>query len=60
MSVGRRGALLDEVEEGALAAGRFTAEELRRWRTSLEQADAQGVYFGSVTQTGRRAQTTIG
>ena len=50
-AVGRRGALLDEVEEGALAAGWVTEDELRRWHESFEQADARGVYFGSITQT---------
>jgi ubiquinone/menaquinone biosynthesis C-methylase UbiE len=50
-AVDRRGAMWDEVEEGALAAGRVTAGELRRWHASLEQADAQGVYFASLTQT---------
>jgi ubiquinone/menaquinone biosynthesis C-methylase UbiE len=50
-AVVREGAMLDEVEEGALAAGWVTSDELRRWRTSLEQADAQGVHFGSVNQT---------
>jgi hypothetical protein len=50
-AVGRRGAMFDQVEEGALSAGRVTSDELCRWHASLERADAQGVYFGSVTQT---------
>jgi ubiquinone/menaquinone biosynthesis C-methylase UbiE len=56
--LGRQGALLDEVEQGALAAGLVTSDELERWRSSLEQADAQGVYFGTVNQVlvaGRKA-----
>jgi SAM-dependent methyltransferase len=48
--VARRAALLDEVERDALAAGIVTANELQRWHRSLEQADAQGMYFSSVNQ----------
>jgi ubiquinone/menaquinone biosynthesis C-methylase UbiE len=50
-AAGRRGASFDQVEEGALAAGWVTEEELRRWHASLEQADADGVFFASSTQT---------
>jgi ubiquinone/menaquinone biosynthesis C-methylase UbiE len=50
-AVARQSGNLDEVEEGALAAERVTRGELRRWHTSLEEADARGVFFGSVTQT---------
>jgi SAM-dependent methyltransferase len=56
-AVGRRGTMLDEDEQGALAAGIITDDELRRWHESLEQADAAGVYFCSINQVmvaGRR------
>jgi SAM-dependent methyltransferase len=46
----RYGALLDEVERDALAAGVVTGDELESWRMSLEQADAEGVFFCSVSQ----------
>lgn len=46
----RQGSLLDETEREALASGVMTSEELQRWRTSLEEADAEGIFFGSVTQ----------
>ncbi len=34
----------------ALTAGIVTEEEVQRWRTSLEQADSNHTFFGSVTQ----------
>jgi len=43
--VHRRGASLDKVERDALPAGIVTGDELQRWHASLEQADAEGVYF---------------
>lgn len=39
--------ILDRVEKEALAAGIVTHDELDRWRSSLEQAEASGVCFGS-------------
>ncbi|MHC4192432.1 MAG: methyltransferase domain-containing protein [Planctomycetota bacterium] len=54
----RQGSLLNETEREALASGVITSEELQRWCTSLEKADAEGVFFGSVTQimvAGRKA-----
>jgi hypothetical protein len=49
-SVSRRGCLLDEVERDALAMGVVTADGLQRWHTSLEEADAKGIYYSSVDQ----------
>jgi hypothetical protein len=49
-AVGRRGAMRDELERDALAAGLVTEEELLRYRRSLEQADAEGIYFGCIVQ----------
>jgi hypothetical protein len=49
-AVGRQGAMLDRLERDALAAEVVTEEELDRWHRSLELADAQGVYFGSINQ----------
>lgn len=46
----RQGSLLNETEREALASGVITSEELQRWCTSLEDADVEGVFFGSVTQ----------
>ncbi|HXV83126.1 MAG TPA: methyltransferase domain-containing protein [Candidatus Binatia bacterium] len=37
--------LADRLEQEALAANILTEEELGRWRTSLEQADAEGLFF---------------
>ena len=36
----------DLVEEEALSAGMITAQELDLWHTSLEQAEAEGSFFG--------------
>jgi ubiquinone/menaquinone biosynthesis C-methylase UbiE len=44
----RQGALLDQAEHIALTAGILTDEEVHCWRTSLEQADSNGVFFASV------------
>lgn len=41
--------ILDRVEQEALASGIVTNDELERWRSSLEQAEASGVCFGSGT-----------
>ena len=49
-AVGRRGAMRDELERDALAAGVVTEEELLRYRRSLEQAGAEGIYFGCIMQ----------
>ena len=38
--------LLDELEREALAEKIITEDELHRFQTSLEQADADGVFFG--------------
>ena len=46
----RQTALLDEAEHVALTEGVITAEEVQRWRTSLEQADSAGTFFASVNQ----------
>lgn len=43
----RQVVILDRVEKEALAAGIVTHDELDRWRSSLEQAEASGVCFGS-------------
>jgi SAM-dependent methyltransferase len=53
----RKAALLDEAEALGLTAGALTKDEVRRWRESLDEADADGVFFGSVNQVmavGRR------
>ena len=52
-------ATLDRVEGEALAAGAITEQELDRWRTSLERADAEGVFFASASLVlvgGRKAR----
>jgi ubiquinone/menaquinone biosynthesis C-methylase UbiE len=46
----RQAGMLDRAEHLALTAGIVTDEEVQRWRTSLEQADSDGVFFGSVIQ----------
>jgi hypothetical protein len=40
---------LDNCEAMALAAGIVTAEELRRWQRSLAQAEAEDIFFCSLT-----------
>ncbi len=40
---------MERVESEALAVGIITAEELERWRRSLEQVDADGLFFASVS-----------
>ena len=50
LAVGRQGALMDELEQKALAAGIITTAELQRWHESQEQAAADGVFFGSINQ----------
>jgi ubiquinone/menaquinone biosynthesis C-methylase UbiE len=47
-AVAREIFLLDWREREAVAAGLVTEDELQRWRASLEQAEAEGVFFGSV------------
>ena len=54
----RQIAKFDETEREALAAGIVTDDELQRWRTSLERASADDVFFGSLSQVlvaGRKA-----
>lgn len=46
----RQASRLDMVEKLAVEAGVITPDELERWRTSLEQADSIGAFFGSVPQ----------
>jgi ubiquinone/menaquinone biosynthesis C-methylase UbiE len=46
----RRVTVQDDVERAALAAGLVTEEEVRRLRTQLEKADAEGVFFGAANQ----------
>lgn len=48
--IGRRGALLDETEEAALAAGVISQEELDVWRLALENSDLRGMYFAAILQ----------
>jgi ubiquinone/menaquinone biosynthesis C-methylase UbiE len=49
-AIGWQAALLPETEQAAIAAGILMSDELDRLHTSLEQADAEGVYFHSVNQ----------
>jgi ubiquinone/menaquinone biosynthesis C-methylase UbiE len=44
----RQSTQADRTEQQAVDAGVLSSEELHRWRTSQEQADAEGVYFASV------------
>ena len=56
-AVARNLFLLDLREREAVAARLVTEDELQRWRASLEQAEADGVFFGSmcgVLVAGRR------
>ncbi|GAC1619774.1 MAG: methyltransferase domain-containing protein [Ktedonobacteraceae bacterium] len=49
--------LMDSTERDALASGLITEEELHRWQWSLEQAEAQGMFFAQVNAvlvTGRK------
>lgn len=45
LDIARQVLRLDETEREALAAGIVTNDELQRWRASLEQANAEGVFF---------------
>ncbi len=47
-SLARQATQAERIEQQALKAGVVTAKELQRWQASLEQADSEGVYFGSV------------
>ena len=47
-AVARHGMQAERIEQEALKAGVITAKELQRWQSGLEQADSEGVYFGSV------------
>ena len=49
-TLGRQGALLDEVEQEALSMGFITKDELELLHRSLENADAEGHYFSTVCQ----------
>ena len=40
--------LMETVERDALAAGLITEEELHRWQQSLEQTEAEGIFFAHV------------
>lgn len=49
---------LDYIEDGALAAGVITADELHRWRAALQAAAEAGVFFSTlsiITAAGRKA-----
>lgn len=46
----RPATLLTAVERIALANGIVTEDELRRWHADLEQADADGLFFGCANQ----------
>ncbi len=55
--IGRRGALLDETEDAALAAAVISQEELDVWHRDLENSDSRGMYFAAILQmlvTGRK------
>jgi hypothetical protein len=43
-------ARFDETEREALAAGIIIERELQRWHTSLDRANTEDAFFGSVTQ----------
>lgn len=49
LAAARQANLLDQAEQGALAAGAITAGELQRWHAALAQAEAQGTFFGTGT-----------
>lgn len=49
-TLGRQGALLDEVEQEALSMGVITKDELELLHRNLEKADAAGTYFSTVCQ----------
>lgn len=46
----RQAVLLDDTERAALERAIITPEELERWHASLEEADREGVFFGTMTQ----------
>lgn len=47
-ALARQASQLERSELEALKAGVISDEELDRWRTGLEQADSEGIYFSSV------------
>ncbi|MDD2658835.1 MAG: methyltransferase domain-containing protein [Methylococcales bacterium] len=47
-ALARQGMQTERIEQEALKAGAITDEELDRWRTGLEQADSEGIYFSSI------------
>jgi ubiquinone/menaquinone biosynthesis C-methylase UbiE len=47
-ALARMGMQAERIEQEALKAGVISDEELHRWRSGLEQADSEGIYFGSV------------
>lgn len=57
-ALARRAMVADTTEQEAVKAGIITEDELRRWHTDLEEADAEGVFFCSLSQmlvAGRKA-----
>ena len=52
--------LFDKLEQAALAANIITEAELRRWRTDLEQADAEGRFFNQVCGVLVAGRKTVG
>lgn len=46
----RQAAVFDETEAAALAAGAVSELQLREWRRSLEQGDAAGAFFSTLSQ----------
>lgn len=50
LAISRRGAMMDETEEAALAAGVITQEELDRLHRDLEARDRAGHYFAFANQ----------
>ena len=53
----RRVIRLDIVERDALATGILTEDEVQRWRTGLEQAEQEGVFFASLSGVSIAGQT---
>ena len=47
-ALARHGIQAERIEQQALEEGVISTEELQRWRTGLERADSQGVFFCSV------------
>jgi hypothetical protein len=47
--IARNAGHLDKAGEMAVAAGVVTADELARWRRGLEQVEAEGAFFSSLS-----------